>query len=239
MGDAHDAEPVVAAAFADADAAADARGEDLAAAAGNGVQAGVAKPADNVADVHAEEPLELDKLRRREGVDMHTGEVGLDIAEQLFVVFDGQAVVHAALKQNLCAVDRDQFPQFPADLLVAQCVGIRLAMVAPKGAEGAFGRADVGVVDVAGNDVGSVRLRVQPLGDGVRPGAQIVQRGILVQFEGLGIGQTGFAFDHGVDVERESAHELRQFRKAGRVGEARPDDFGEFESFGNFVQSLE
>src|SRR5690606_10503924 len=40
VGDAHDAEPVVAGAFADTDAAADAGGEDLSATAGDGVETG-------------------------------------------------------------------------------------------------------------------------------------------------------------------------------------------------------
>src|SRR2546425_13309931 len=46
VGDAHDAEPVIPAALADADAAADARGEDFPPAAGDRAQAGAVEAAD-------------------------------------------------------------------------------------------------------------------------------------------------------------------------------------------------
>src|SRR5688572_11226179 len=99
MRDAHDAEPVVAGALAQADAFADARGEDLAAAAGDGGEAGGLESADDLAHVRVEEALELDELGRAERVDVDRGEILADVAEQALVPLDRQAVVHPALHQ--------------------------------------------------------------------------------------------------------------------------------------------
>ena len=59
------------AALAEADPPPHARVEDLAAAAGDRVASpGRVEPADDLPHVQAEEPLELDELRRAEGVDV-------------------------------------------------------------------------------------------------------------------------------------------------------------------------
>ena len=65
MGDAHDAEPVVAGALAQADAVADAGGEDLAAAAGDRVEARLVPKDQYAGAVGAAALPELDKLRAR------------------------------------------------------------------------------------------------------------------------------------------------------------------------------
>jgi hypothetical protein len=76
-------------------------------------------------------------------------------------------------------------------------------VVAAEGAKRAPGGADVGVVDVAVDDVGAVILGVHHERSGVGPGAEVVQRGGVIKLQGLRVGEAGFAFDDGVDVEGE------------------------------------
>jgi hypothetical protein len=75
-------------------------------------------------------------------------------------------------------------------------VAVGVFVIAAEGAEGALGGADVGVVDVAIDDVGAVILRMHPLRDGVRPLAQIVQRRRrVVKLQRLGVGEASVFTD--------------------------------------------
>src|SRR5690348_9832319 len=83
VGDAHDAQPIVAAAFSDSDAAADARAKDLPAAARDRIEPRLVEPADDLPHVQVEKPLELDELRRRKRVHVHRRKVRLDVPKQV------------------------------------------------------------------------------------------------------------------------------------------------------------
>jgi hypothetical protein len=94
------------------------------------------------------------------------------------------------------------------------------------------GRADVGVVDVAVDDVGAVGLGVEALGDGVGELAEVVERGGVVEFQRLGVGEADAAGEDGVDVEGERAHSGRE--SVGRVGWWGKDGWGYGRSFRRF-----
>ena len=83
--------------------------------------------------------------------------------------------MHAALHEGLIAAQGDGFLDLLVELLARQDVGVGVVALAVEGAEVAHGRADVGVVDVAVDVVGAVRLGVQPRRDGVGGPAQGVQ----------------------------------------------------------------
>ena len=84
----------------------------------------------------------------------------------------------AALHQDLVAAQGDRLLDLLVQLLARQDVGVGVARLAVEGAEVADRGADVGVVDVAVDVVGAVRLRVQPRRDGVRrPGRARAGRG--------------------------------------------------------------
>ena len=70
VGDPHDPQPIVGRRLDVTDLVTHALREDLAPAARQGHQARVDEPLHDLADVHAPEPLELDELRRAEGVDV-------------------------------------------------------------------------------------------------------------------------------------------------------------------------
>src|SRR6185312_8112911 len=75
MGHAHHPKPIVPAALSDADAATDARGENLAPTAGDRVEPRLVEPADDFPHIHSKKSLELHKLRRRKRVDVYRREV--------------------------------------------------------------------------------------------------------------------------------------------------------------------
>ena len=118
------------------------------------------------------------------------------------------------MHEDLRAADADQLADFLADLVVGQRIRIGIFVIAPKGAEGAFGGADVGVVDVTIDDVRAIIFRMQPLGDRVRPFAQIVHRGVVIKLQCLGIAQPRSAGDHIINIERQLCHNYEKCKAA-------------------------
>src|SRR5271165_261487 len=82
VGRAMHIEPVVGQAFQAGDLVAHFVVEDLGAAAGNGIQTGIAQAAYGVLDAQAADLSDADNLRRREAVQMHLREALLDTAQQ-------------------------------------------------------------------------------------------------------------------------------------------------------------
>ena len=80
--------------------------------------------------------------------------------------------MHAALHERLIAAQGDGLLDLLVELLARQDVGVGVAALAVEGAEVADGGADVGVVDVAVDVVGAIRLRMQPAADGVGGAAE-------------------------------------------------------------------
>ena len=70
----------------------------------------------------------------------------------------------AALQEDLVAAQGDRLLDLLVELLARQDVGVGVAGLAVERAEVADGGADVGVVDVAVDVVGAIRLGVQPRG---------------------------------------------------------------------------
>ena len=96
--------------------------------------------------------------RRREAVDVDRV-VALDVAHQVEVPLERDVRIVPALEQDLHAADRLALVDLGADLLEAQHVALVVLGPAVERAELAVGDADVGVVDVAVDDVGDHRSR--------------------------------------------------------------------------------
>ena len=139
-------------------------------------------------------------------MNVHRRVVGLDEPQQILVILDRQRVIHPTLHENLRSPDRDQLAYFLADLLVGQRIAVDIFMIAPKRAERAFGRADVGVVDVPVDDVGAVILWMEPLRNSGCPFAQILQGRMRVKLNRLRLGEPGFALDKRINVKRQLSH---------------------------------
>ena len=78
----------------------------------------------------------------------------------------------AALQQRLIAAQGDGFLDLLVEHLARQDVGVGIGALAIERAEVADGGADVGVVDVAVDVVGAIRLGMQTATDGVGGPAQ-------------------------------------------------------------------
>jgi hypothetical protein len=90
----------------------------------------------------------------------HAGEALHDRAQQVLVPLDLEPGVQAALHQDLDPADVHHLLDLLEDGLARQNVAAVLAGLAVEVAELAADPADVGVVDVAPDDVGDARLGV-------------------------------------------------------------------------------
>ena len=154
---------------------ADAIDEDLAAAAGQAAEAGVLQAPQHLSSGSL---LILWKCQISGGLKacrFTFGIAGLQVAEQFLVPFELERRVHAALHQDLVAAEGDRLLDLLVELLARQDVGVGVARLAVERAEVADRGADVGVVDVAVDVVGAVRLGVQPHRDRVGGPAELVQ----------------------------------------------------------------
>src|SRR5262249_41979417 len=147
--DAVDVEPFVGEALVDGHRLADAIDEDFAAAAGEAAHAGFLEPAQHLAEWQLVDLVEVPQLRRTESVEVHSGKVLLQIAEQLFVPFELEARMQAALHQDLVAAQVHGFLNLLVEYLARQHVGVGVGALAIEGAEVTDGGANVRVVDVA------------------------------------------------------------------------------------------
>ncbi|MFT3685561.1 MAG: hypothetical protein QM783_11635 [Phycisphaerales bacterium] len=200
MSDVHHRQPALRVALAQADLLAHGGGEDLAAAAGERVKAGVLEahhdPANLLLERRAgrvEEVDELHHLGRAEGVDVDPWELLFDRAQQFEIPVEREGGVHAALHQDLRAADGLQLGDLLVDLLVAERVRVGIALVALEGTEGALGVADVGVVDVAVDDVRANAIAVDAASGRVSVTAERVSAAMTQHLDALIRREAGFA----------------------------------------------
>ena len=157
--------------------------QDLAAAAGNAVEPRRrAARGPRPARVSPKRSLKKTTSRGREAVDVDRV-VALDVAHQVEVPLERDVRIVPALHQDLDAADRLALVDLGADLLEGQDVALGVLRPAVERAELAVGDADVGVVDVAVDDVGDDVLGVLPPALGVGQPAQLEERGALVELE--------------------------------------------------------
>ncbi len=191
------ADPVCGAAFEAGYAFADVVVEDLGAAAGDGVEAGVAEAGDGGAQIEVAVFGDGENFRGAEAVKPDLREALLDAGEESLEPVDFQVGVKAALHQHAGAAHLLGFGDLFVDLFEVEDVALVGAgnvlsffgERAVEGAEGAVLGAEVGVVDVAIDDVGDYALGVEAATDGVGLEAQPDEvRGVEI-VEGLLAGQ--------------------------------------------------
>ena len=143
--------------------------EDLAAAAGDRVQAGVAQARERLPDGQLGAARDVLDLGGRERVQMDLVAL-LDRAEEVLVVIDPEVGMVAALHEQAGAAHRERLLDLlEDDRLREQVALVAVARAAIEGAEVAVGDADVRVVEVAVDD------ERDPLGIGLAP-PQLVGR---------------------------------------------------------------
>src|SRR5208282_2022332 len=93
------------------------------------------------------------EFTRAEAVNVDLREPAFDVREQIEIPLLRQLRVMPALHQNLRAAQRDGFLDFPVHLVEGDDVGVVVLFHTIKRAELAIDIADVGVIDIAVNDV--------------------------------------------------------------------------------------
>ena len=155
---AHDLEPEVGGQLVRTDLVAHVVGQDFRRGAGKRAQPLVAQARQVVARRHPQRRCTLPDFERRERVDVQVGAGVFHRAQDRDVGLAGIGRVDAALQAHLGRALGHRFARTLGDFLEVEIVGFvakaRLAAGLGKGAERAGVRADVGVVDVAIDDVG-------------------------------------------------------------------------------------
>ena len=121
-----------------------------------------------------------------EAMQMERRVAPLDAREQVLVIIDLEVGVKAALHEDSRAAQGERFIDLLEDRLERLDVSFRRTHGPIEGAKRAVLRADIGVVDVAVNDVGDHAFRMQALAHGVRLEAEAEQIVGLQHVERLG-----------------------------------------------------
>ena len=149
----HHLEPLVALAFERRDSLPDGIDQNLAAAAGNRTEPRFLKTRDHFVQRHLERLGKMLELRRAEAVDVDMGIFFPDVMEQIEIPIEAELRMMAALHQDLHAARCGQLIQLLVELFAREHVMIVVLFGAIKRAELAVNVADVGVIDVAIDDV--------------------------------------------------------------------------------------
>ncbi len=144
--------------------------EDFSAAAGDGVQSRIAQAHDGVAHAQVAVFSNSKDFGCREAVHPYLRKALLDALEEALEPFDLEVRMQTALHQHTRATHLDGLSDFLVDRLEVENVAFCSHLAsewAIEGTEGAVLGAEVGVVDVAVDDVGHHALRVQLSAHGV------------------------------------------------------------------------
>ena len=150
------ADPIFGAAFEPGDAVTNLVVEDLGASAGDGIEAGVAQAQDGIAQAKLAVFRDGEDLTGAEAMQPDVGEALLDAGEEAFEPVDLEVGVDAALHEDAGASHLFGLADLIVDLVELEDVALggELAFERPvEGAEGAVLGAEVGVIDVAIDDV--------------------------------------------------------------------------------------
>ncbi len=193
--------------------------ENLGAAAGDGVEAGVAEARDGRAQVEIRVLGDGEHFGGRQTVQPDLREALFDAAEEALEPVDLEIGVDAALHQHAGATHLDGLGDLLVNRLEVEDValfGARVGLAGPRqraveGAEGAVLGAEVGVVDVAIDDVGDHALGMQAAAHGVGLKAQADEVGGMEVVERLLAGQR-----HTAILARQRGTGIRDQGLAGR-----------------------
>ena len=130
--------------------------------------------------------MDVVNLGRRKAVELKRRILRVQRPQQIFIPLDAKVRMQAALHQHTGAAKRDRLVDLLANFLERADVSVRRARATIESAEGTDNVADVGVVDVAVDDVGDDVCRMPALANfvGGRADAgdvmRLKQRGAIV-----------------------------------------------------------
>jgi hypothetical protein len=166
--------------------------QNLSAAAGDGIESGIAQAENRIANAEFAVLGNGDDLRSRVAMQMNLREALFDSAQHFFVPVDFEVGMQAALHQDSGASEFDGLADLFVDRIELEDVTFLRGGAfqrAVEGTEGAVLGAEVGVIDVAVDDVGDRALGMQLAADSVGFHADANQVIGVEQVEGLGFGE--------------------------------------------------
>ena len=194
--------------------------QDLRAAAGDGVEAGIAQANDGVAQIQVAVFGDGQNFRRGEAMEPDPGEALLDAREEPLEPFDFEVRVDAALHQHAGTAHLLGLCDFLADGLEVEDVAFLRARAFERPVESAKGAvlsAEVGVVDVAIDDVGDYAFGVEAAAHGIRFKAQADEVGGVEMVKSLLACQRHrFNFNNSVSEGRAGCYLRDGLRKRNR-----------------------
>ena len=170
VGGAVDVEPVLGGALEAGDLGADLVVENLGAAAGDRLQSGIHEAADGLFKREIAVLGDAEDFAGGEAVQMHLRKALLDAAEERLEPVDFEIGMNAALHEHTGAAHLDGFGDLLVDLIKVEEVALFAARTLDgriEGAERAVLGADVGVIDVAVDDVADNAVGMKLAADGV------------------------------------------------------------------------
>ena len=127
--------------------------QNLAATAGNGTKARAGELPDDILQRQTKDLAKMNELARAESMDVELRKFALNVREQIQIPLQRKLWVMAALHQNLRPAQGDRFLDFFVHLIEGDDVRVQVLFRPIKGAEFAIDIADIGVVDIAIDDV--------------------------------------------------------------------------------------
>ncbi len=160
MGGSHRLQPFVGVELVRADDGAHLVVEDLRRGAGQRAEPGFLEPHEEFRDRDAERRRAVPHFQRREGVHVHRRHRPLHRAQDGEIGLAGEIRMDAALHAHFGGAALPGFHRAAGDLVEIELIGPAAQMlIGPplgEGAEAAAIGADIGVVDVAGDDIGDI-----------------------------------------------------------------------------------
>src|SRR5208337_1672856 len=192
MSGAVNVDPIAGEALEAGDFVADFVVENFGAAAGDGIESGIAQAENRVANAEATVFGDGNDLRRGIAVEMNLRKTLLDSAQHFFVPINLQVGMQAALHQNAGAAELDGLANLFVNRIEIEDVAFlrgRTFQRAIEGAEGAIFGAEIRVINVAVDDVGDGAFGMKLSPDGVGLHADADQIIGLEHLQGLGFGK--------------------------------------------------
>src|SRR5262249_19058040 len=122
--------------------------QNFGSAARKAAHAGCLQSLQNFAQRQLVELVEMPDFRRAESMKIDLGITLFQITEKLFIPFEPEGWMIAALKQNLVAAQGDSLFDFLVKFFARQNISIGIAALAIERAKIAYRGADIGVIDI-------------------------------------------------------------------------------------------
>src|SRR5688572_22307820 len=148
--------------------------QNFAAAARHGVQTCRFQPLEGLSDCQFGNPRDIQNLGWREAMAVNRV-TRLNSRQEILVIIDLQIRMNAALHQDTGATESDRFFDLFVDHMIRKNVSLRVALYPVERTERAKLLADIGVVDVAIDDIADDIIRMPADSDAVSRFSQIEQ----------------------------------------------------------------